>query len=261
MEKKIFDLEKFDIKLNTNIIGRNFFYADEVPSTNTELLNKTKFYKQHGSVLLAEKQFAGKGRKNREWYSAAEMNLTFSVLITDSKYFRKNINIINYTTSLAVALSIENLYQLRTELKWPNDVLIGRKKIAGILIESVSRGSKITRCVIGIGLNVNQTSFHGKYMLEPTSLKKELGHNVEREKTLADLLNNFEEQLESTTSASNKILDEWKSKCNMIGDRISVVTDNEIKHGIFSDINEKGFLVLRTDNKIEILTQGDVSIL
>ena len=256
----MFDLEKFDLKLNTDVIGRNFFYAEEVPSTNTELLNESEFYKKHGTVLLSEKQTEGKGRKNRVWYSDDKLNLTFSILITEPKYLQK-ISIINFVASLALAVSIENLYQLKTELKWPNDILIDGKKTAGILIESTSKGSKISRLVIGMGLNVNQISFQRKFTTEPTSLKKELGHPVEREKTLADILNNIEEILNTSNKFPDKILEDWKAKCNMISRRITVVHNDVTKHGIFNDIDKNGFLVLRTDDKVETLHSGDVSIL
>lgn len=257
----MFDLEKFDLKLNTDVIGRNFIYAEEVPSTNTELLNESKFYKKHGTVLFAEKQTAGKGRRNKVWYSDDKLNLTFSILITEPKYLKKRINIVNFVASLALATSIENLYQLRTELKWPNDILIDGKKVAGILIESTSKGSKVSRLVIGIGLNVNQISFQRKFTIEPTSLKKELEHPVEREKTLAEILNTIEEILNTSRKSPDKILEDWKSKCRMIGERITVVSDDETKHGIFNDIDKNGFLVLRTDEKMETIHFGEVSIL
>ena len=256
----MFDLEKFDLKLNTDVIGRNFIYAEEVPSTNTELLNESEFYEKHGTVLFAEKQTEGRGRKNRVWYSDDKLNLTFSILITEPKYLQK-INILNFVASLALAVSIENLYQLRTDLKWPNDILIDGKKAAGILIESTSKGSKISRLVIGMGLNVNQISFQRKFTTEPTSLKKELGHPVEREKTLAEILNNIEEILYISTKFPDKILEDWKEKCNMIGRRITVIHNDVTKHGIFNDIDKNGFLVLRIDDKIETLHSGDVSIL
>lgn len=256
----MFDLEKFDLKLSTEVIGRNFIYAEEVTSTNSELLNSPENYKKNGSVFLSEKQTDGKGRKNRSWDSSEYMNLTFSILISDQKYLKRKINLINYAASLSVALAIENLYQLRTELKWPNDVLVNNKKIAGILTESVSRGSDILWFVIGIGLNVNQISFQGKFNFPPTSLKKELGHTAEREKTLAEVLNIFEETIENILSPANKILDEWKSRCKMLGERITVVGDEITKQGIFHDIDENGYLVLRTNEKFETLHLGDVSV-
>lgn len=257
----MFDLEKFDLKLSTEIIGRNFIYADEVPSTNSELLNKADIYKTHGSVFLAEKQTEGRGRKNRKWDSQEEMNLTFSILITENRYFKKNPNLINFAASLSVALAIENLYQLKAELKWPNDILVDRKKMAGILLESVSEGNNISRLVIGIGLNVNQVSFPHKYLIPPTSLKREVGQRADREKSLAEVLNNFETLLESSLNSSNRILEEWKSKCNLIGERITVQIGQEKKQGIFHDIDDKGYLVLRTKDNLETVHSGDVSII
>jgi len=256
----MFDLEKFDLKLNTDVIGRNFIYAEEVHSTNTELLTGSKLYKKHGTVLFAEKQKEGKGRKNRAWYSDDKLNLTFSILITEPEYFKK-INLLNFVASLSLAVSIENLYQLRTDLKWPNDILIDNKKTAGILIESTSKGSRIDRLVIGIGLNVNQIAFQRKFTVEPTSLKKELGQPVEREKTLAEILNNMEEMLNSSINFPDKILEDWKAKCKMIGKRITVFNDDVTKQGIFNDIDKDGFIILRTDDKMETLHSGDVSIL
>lgn len=257
----MFDIEKFDIKLDTKQIGRNFIYAEEVTSTNELLLSERNLYKDHGTILLAESQSEGKGRLNRPWYSMREMNLTFSMLILDTKFLRKKINTLNFTAALAVAMSIENLFQLRTELKWPNDVMIANKKVAGVLLESVSSGNKVERLVIGIGLNVNQTTFQGKFNFEPTSLKKELRQNVEREKLLAEILNNFEELMETSISKPKFILNEWKSRCESIGGRITISENDKTKSGIFEDINDEGFLILKIENNFETIHFGDVGIL
>ncbi|GMR25137.1 MAG: hypothetical protein BMS9Abin39_0417 [Ignavibacteria bacterium] len=261
MENKSFNIENFDIKLDTNIIGRNFIYAEEIGSTNKELLNHKKFYHHHGSVFLADSQTKGRGTKDSIWRSEKAMNLTFSILINDQRYLKKNASLLNYSASLAIVLSIENLFQLHAELKWPNDVLINGHKVAGILMESISKGSKIERLVIGLGLNVNQNLFQGKFNIAPTSLKKELGYTIEREKLLAEILNNFETILDKVILSTYKVLNEWKSRCPMIGERITVVDDKGMKDGIFEDIDENGFLVLRSHNKTLTLHFGDVSIL
>ncbi|MDO8550279.1 MAG: biotin--[acetyl-CoA-carboxylase] ligase, partial [Ignavibacteria bacterium] len=111
-----FNLEIFDIKLDTDVIGRNFIYSEEVSSTNSLLLDKASG-NIHGTTLLAEKQSMGHGRKERLWYSMKGMNLTFSILLTNRKYFTKQFNLINFAAALTSALSIENLFQLKTELK------------------------------------------------------------------------------------------------------------------------------------------------
>jgi len=261
MRKAVLELEKFDLKLNTNFVGRNFIYCEEIDSTNTYLMERKNKGNTDGTVILAERQTDGRGRKNRVWYSAKEQNLNFSVLLTNKKYFGKNLNLINLASSLAVSQAIENLYQLNAELKWPNDVLIKGKKVCGILLEASSQGSKIDKVVIGIGLNVNQSMFQGEFNLPPTSIKIEAKENIERERLLAEVLNNFEELLEKSISKPDEVLREWKSRCRMIGEKISITENDETKYGIFDDIDENGFLLLKLrNNQIEKIHLGDVSI-
>ena len=254
------NIENFDIKLNTDYIGRTFIYADELISTNTLLMDKKSGYNNHGTVLFAEKQTKGRGRKDRVWYSSPESNLTFSILLSKDKEILKNINFLNFAASLSVALSIENLYQLNTSLKWPNDVLINEKKTSGILIESTSQGSRIDRVVIGIGVNVNQNSFQGVFNYPPTSIRNELGRSVERERLLAELLNNFEAEIEKMKIDKSELLNDWKSRCRMIGERISIFEDDKEKFGIFDDIDDNGFLLLKTKDGMERIHFGDVSL-
>lgn len=256
----MFDLEFFDIKLDTDVIGRNFIYAEEVDSTNTILLDKSYKFNEDGTVLLSEKQNKGRGRKDRIWYSTKGLNLTFSILLKDRDFSGRNINLINFVSSLAAAMAIENLYQLKIELKWPNDILIDGKKVAGILIESSSSGKKIERVVIGIGINVNQVSFQGNFKIGPTSIKNESDQNIEREILLAEVLNIFEEILQWIEEKPDAILKDWKARCRMIGEKISVTEGDKVKYGIFDDIDDEGFLILKSGKKLEKIYFGDVSI-
>lgn len=257
----MFELENFDIKLETDFIGRNFIYCEEIGSTNTELLGGKQNYKKSGTVLLAEKQLSGKGRKDRIWQSAKGLNLTFSILLTKESIVSININHLNFASSLSVANAIENLFQLKTELKWPNDVLINKKKVAGILTETSVKGSKIERVVIGIGLNLNQVAFHGEFNFPPTSLKLELGDTVDREYILAEILNIFEEQLRELIRKPENVLNDWRAKCKMIGDKVSINENDEIKSGIFYDIDDNGYLLLKNKSTTEKIHFGDVSFI
>lgn len=257
----MFSLETFDIKLNTEFIGRHFIYSEEVECTNTILLDKENKYNSNGTVFYTEKQLKGRGRKNRPWYSVKELNLTFSILLTGKKYITKNPVLLNFVASLAVGVSLENLYQLKVDLKWPNDVLVSKKKICGILIESTSEGSKIDRLVVGIGINVNQAAFQGSFNYPPTSVKLELNESVERERLLAEILNNFEELLLIFIENPGSILKDWKQRCYMIGDKISITEGEDVKYGIFEDVDENGFLLLKdNNNKIEKIHCGDLSL-
>ncbi|MFA3781728.1 biotin--[acetyl-CoA-carboxylase] ligase [Melioribacteraceae bacterium 4301-Me] len=257
-ELNFFNIEEFDIKLDTEFIGRNFIYCDEVDSTNKLLLESNEF-NQNGTVVLAEYQSSGKGRRERTWVSNNGQNLTFSILLKDFTHGKK-INLFNLAASLAVSHSIENLYQLKVELKWPNDVLINRKKVAGILLESTSKGNKIEKLVIGIGVNVNQTNFPGKFDIPPTSIRKEFKEIVSRERLLSEILNNYEALIANIKYEPEKILNDWKMKCNMIGEKVKITDGKESKYGIFEDIDQNGFLILKTGDKIETIHFGDVSL-
>lgn len=254
----MFNIEEFDIKLDTDFIGRNFIYVDEVDSTNSLLLNGKEFT-QNGTVVLAEHQTKGRGRKNREWYSNSGQNLTFSILINEN-INPKLINILSLGSAVVVAQSIENLFQLNVEVKWPNDVLINRKKVCGILTESTSKGNVINKIVVGIGINVNQPNFPGKFEIAPTSIRKEFKSEVSRERLLSELLNNFEEMFKEASEKPKNVLNDWRSRCKMIGEKIKVVEDDKTKFGVFDDIDDDGFLILKIGDKKEKIHFGDVSL-
>jgi BirA family transcriptional regulator, biotin operon repressor / biotin---[acetyl-CoA-carboxylase] ligase len=254
----MFNIEEFDIKLDTEVIGRNFIYCEEVDSTNSALLS-SKDYNQQGTVMLAENQTQGRGRKNRQWFSNSGQNLTFSILLKND-INQNNINIINLGTSICVAQALENLYQLNVEVKWPNDVLVNRRKIAGILLESTSKANKINRVVIGIGINVNQPNFPGKFDVPPTSIRKEFKEQVSRERLLSELLNNFEEMISLVETDRAKILNDWRSRCEMIGEKVKIVEEENVKYGILVDIDDDGFLILKVGEEKEKIHFGDVSL-
>jgi BirA family biotin operon repressor/biotin-[acetyl-CoA-carboxylase] ligase len=254
----VFNIEEFDIKLNTEVLARNFVYLEEIDSTNSFLL-ESKDYRENGTIVMAEYQLRGKGRKDRDWVASKEQALTFSLLLNEN-IDNKNIHVINLGASLAIAQALENLHQLKVNLKWPNDVLISNKKIAGILIESTSKGSEIEKMVIGIGINVNQPNFKGKFSMPPTSVRLESKRAVSRERLLSEILNNFEGILIQISKDKDKVLQDWKSRCQMIGGKVKVFNDEKEEFGIFDDIDENGFLVLKSKSGAKTIYHGDVSL-
>lgn len=259
MEKN-FNFDDFDIKLDTEFIGRNFIYCEEVDSTNAYLKRAEPKQIPNGSLVFAEFQSEGKGRGNHSWLSPKRQNLTFSIFLKEKKLIPKNLILLNFSFSLAILSTFKNYYHLKPTVKWPNDVLINSKKISGILTESVFEGSKIKSVIIGIGINVNQTGFPSNFILQPTSLRSELGKIINRELLLAELLNSMEEMLYRTIDNSSVILNEWRENCDMIGKRITVTKNDEILDGIFTDIDDSGFLILNTHGRTATFHFGDVSI-
>jgi len=256
----MFDFNLFDVKLETSTLGRNFIYLEEIDSTNSFILDKKNKIELDGSIVLAEKQTKGRGRRDRVWYSEKGLNLNFSILITDKKLLSKNLNFLNLGLSLVISNSIDNLYSVQSNVKWPNDVLIKGKKTAGILLESSSKGSSIEKLIIGIGINVNQTSFMGEFNLSPTSLKLATKKNIEREKLLAEILNNLEDIINRIRVNPKSILEDWINKCDSIGKRIDVNQDGKILTGIFEELDENGFLLLRVKDKLTKIYFGNTSL-
>jgi BirA family biotin operon repressor/biotin-[acetyl-CoA-carboxylase] ligase len=162
--------------------------------------------------------------------------------------------------SVVISDAIENLYQLKSDLKWPNDVLINGKKVAGILTETSLQGNRFELAVLGIGINVNQTVFQGEYNYPPTSLKNQLRKEIKRESLLAEILNLFEDELSSLRNSPRDIINTWRNKCKMIGDKITVTEGDKIKTGIFHDIDDNGFLILKRNNDLERIHFGDVTL-
>ncbi|PID58975.1 MAG: biotin--[acetyl-CoA-carboxylase] ligase [Ignavibacteriae bacterium] len=254
----MFNIEDFDIKLETNTIGRNFIYTEEISSTNEFLLKNSENF-DNGTIVLSEFQEEGRGRFKRPWLSNKGENLTFSILLKEN-LSAFNPNHVNLMSSLTISLAIENLYQLKPSLKWPNDVLINNKKVCGILMEANSKGSELKSIVIGIGLNANQTKFSGEYRVTPTSIQHEVKRVISRERFLSEFLNIFEEQLWELSKNPKKMLDDWRERCRLIGEKIAIEDDGEKKYGIFYDIDANGMMILKIGDKLEKIINGDISI-
>ena len=128
------------------------------------------------------------------------------------------------------------------------------------MLETSTKGNSLNRIIVGIGINVNQVTFPTDFKIPATSVKNEFKSNVERELLLAEILNQFEYFLETAIKNPAYILKEWRSKCKMIGDKIVISENDKLKTGIFDDIDDDGFLILRTRNGLEKILSGDVSI-
>ncbi|MCF8268311.1 MAG: biotin--[acetyl-CoA-carboxylase] ligase [Ignavibacteriales bacterium] len=253
-----FNLEEFNLQLDTHFIGTNIYFLDHVESTNSYLMSRNEDF-ENGTVVIAETQTKGRGRLDRTWLSDPKVNLTFSIALTKKDLFTSPA-MINFAASLAVANALQNLFQLPVELKWPNDVLVKGKKISGILMESISAGSEITRMVVGFGINVNQSNFPGKYLILPTSVKNEYRGPISRERILSEVLNLFEQYLGFLKFDKKMLLQSWKEKCRMIGEKVKIESGDTQRFGVFVDVDVDGFLLFREGAQTSKITFGDVSL-
>jgi BirA family transcriptional regulator, biotin operon repressor / biotin---[acetyl-CoA-carboxylase] ligase len=261
-----FDLGRFQSLLRTRRLGRTCHYSPVLASTNTSLRALAEQGSPEGTSVLADAQTAGRGQEGKVWISPPRRNLYVSTLLRPP---------IPPTQAPLVSLlaAVALVDTLRQEgavcgIKWPNDVLIRGRKVAGILTEMETARGAVRFVVVGIGVNVNMTQEEierhlGSIAHTATSLQVALGRGVAREPLLAALMASLEHWYERFTGEGEGVLHAaWESRSLMRGRRISARTHETVWQGVAEGIDQAGHLVLRQDNGAAVvLTSAEVRFL
>ncbi|MEW6670556.1 MAG: biotin--[acetyl-CoA-carboxylase] ligase [Thermodesulfobacteriota bacterium] len=206
----------------------------------------------HFTVVIAGRQQQGRGRLKRVWLSA-EGGLYFTMVLRPPVPTALSPRI-NFLASLVLAQTLQRLYCVDAKVKWPNDILVGGKKISGMLAEMEAESDMVTFINIGIGVNVNNDPSDR----EPaaTSLKKIHGKAFLRKKLLTDFLDAFENRLE--TLSLEAVIPEWKRHTLTLGRQVKIVTTRETVEGLAMDVDENGALLLElADGSVKKIVSGD----
>lgn len=242
--------------LKTGIIGKEIHYFRETESTNTRA-REIAHSVEEGTIIIAESQSGGRGRIGRKWLSP-EGGIWLSIILKP-KIQPLHAARITLTAGLAVARTIQG-FGLEAGIKWPNDILIKGKKVCGILTEMEAELDRIDYCVVGIGIdaNVDTELFPGEIRETSTSLKKELGHTVNRNEFVRRLLEEFEkEYLKFQGGDFSSILEEWRNMSETIGENVKVTTGSRTIYGEAIGVDNDGALILEThDGKLEKIVAG-----
>ena len=199
----MFDLPALDSALASTIFAGKLHFSPVTDSTNSDAQAAARNGAPHGSVYFADEQRAGRGRGDHAWISAAGEGLYASVLLRP-QIPTIRLPLLPLAAGLAAAGAIRKAADLAVDLRWPNDLLIGRNKVGGILVEAKTSGGKVDFAVVGIGINVHQRAFDPGLSTPATSLDLEAGHEVSRQALLAALLKSLEhEALGLTRSGLN----------------------------------------------------------
>jgi BirA family biotin operon repressor/biotin-[acetyl-CoA-carboxylase] ligase len=249
-------------RLRTSRLGRNLFHFYSVDSTNAFAL-RLLAHGRHvpdGTVVLAESQTAGRGRMGRSWHSEPENGLYLSLVLRPAV---SPALAPLFTLGCAVALhnAVERIARVDADIKWPNDLLAGGKKIAGILAEIHADLDRIHFLVVGAGLNVNHTAFPEDIRERATSLRLVSGHVHSRLEILVDFLEQFEVLLIRLNSeGSTAIVSEWTRHSSFAeGRRVAVADGPRAVEGITRGLNPFGALRIETaGGRIEELYSGEV---
>lgn len=223
-------------------------WRETVSSTNDELRALAEKGISEGLILIADEQTAGRGRRGAEWLSPKGENLAFSVLLrpTEAKALWHRLSL---AVGLAVAEALE-VFVPAAEIKWPNDVRVSGKKISGILVEA---GQDFV--IIGIGINVNSTGFPKE--LSATSLREELGDEVDRAEVLYQVMTRLAHRAGEIGADFDGILKSIRERCALTGHRVSFLSADKRREGVVKGIGRAGELMVEVDGVTESLVQAD----
>ena len=216
-----------------------------------------------GTVVLSESQTKGRGRQGRHWTSTEGKSLAFSILLRPSLH-PDELSEITLAAAVAVAKTME-YFHLRPQIKWPNDLLLGGLKVCGILTEMGPKKDKIPSVVLGIGINLNQSTkdFPKELRQTATSFYRSAGRKIDRVRFFQKLMYCLEGTYQWVGERRfSKVLSEWRKRSVTLNQQVKVSQGHHVFHGQVLDLDEKGALLVRNDlGMIERVTSGDVEIL
>jgi len=240
-------------------LGADRVTLDECESTNDEAAELAKKGAAHGTIVVADAQTAGRGRGSNSWFSPPGTNLYLSCIL------RPTLAAVDCPPlTLAAGLGLWDAVNARgvsAALKWPNDVYVGRLKLAGILTEMTSRGSAVDYVVVGIGVNLNQESFPSPLDATATSLRMQTGDEVDRQRFLEDVLGTCEVWFDRLQDRGlDAVRDRWNERA--LRGRVRVTTGTSSIEGTVEGLGPAGGLRITSDSgEAQTIIAGEVTLL
>ncbi|MDE1724606.1 MAG: biotin--[acetyl-CoA-carboxylase] ligase [Thaumarchaeota archaeon] len=247
--------------LQTDIIGRKIYYFDTIDSTQNFALKLSERSHENGSVVIARKQTRGRGRLNRKWVSPSG-GIWLSILLKPN-FDSSHTSLFPMATSLALSIAIEKILKINTHLKWPNDLTINDKKVAGILIDASIESNKIEYLIIGVGIN---------FQVKPSTITRQIKNQNYGVATLVEKENNSQVKLvqqfllelervynQIMLGHISSIQQKWIKRSSTIGKNITATTTTEVLRGKAIGIDKVGALILSKGGKIQKLLAADIS--
>ena len=245
--------EQIQWQLNTRIVGNSLQVHNRVSSTNDLALQFAQTESANGTVFLAEEQTKGRGRRGREWFAPASSSLLMSLVLSLPKP-HNDPAFLTALAAVAIGQVIEPLCVAPVCIKWPNDLYVSEKKIAGILVEKSNKAS-----VIGVGLNVfiSTTEFPPELRSHATSLQSESRYPIDRSELAKQIILAFDRLLhQSASSGTESLWQWWQMKSGYKGQHVLVSMPDKTLKGKVLDLHPQNGLVLENDDgtKIQILS-------
>jgi len=247
----------------TNVVGGEIRVFQDTTSTSDVVERLARDGAKEGVAVFAESQTKGRGRLGRQWLSPSGKGLWFSILLRPDLRPQEATQI---TIAAATALprAIHAATGMEAQIKWPNDILIRGRKVAGILTELSAELDRVKHIIIGIGVDVNLSASEFPVELRPrvTSLKAEAGHPIARPALAAAILRELDaDYARVRVGQFADIADEWERHCTTLGQPVVIVTGERRVRGRAEALDDDGALLLRTEHgHIERIVGGDVTV-
>lgn len=249
-------------QMQTKWAGREIVHLKETVSTNVEAARLAKEGMAHGTLIIAESQTGGKGRRGRSWFSPSGKSVFMSMILKPELEPSK-ASMLTLVQALAVSRAIKTVSGMNSQIKWPNDIVVNKKKICGILTEMNIEAGSISSIIIGTGINVNQEDFPEEIQHIATSLMWEGKQEVSREELIAKVCLYFEQYYEAFMKMQDLslLVEEYNASLVSCGKTVKVLDPKGEFTGKALGINEVGeLLVEKEDRTVENVYAGEVSV-
>jgi BirA family biotin operon repressor/biotin-[acetyl-CoA-carboxylase] ligase len=249
--------------LKSRLMGKVIHSFNTVKSTNDIAHQLAEKGATEGTIVTAEKQTLGKGRLGRSWHSPEKMGIYISIILRPKSTPDKAPGI-SVMSALAVAEVLKKYCPGKVRIKWPNDVLLDGRKVAGVLTELDAEKNKINHVVVGLGINVNQTAkeFPANIRLTATSVRIETGRETSRVGLLKETLQVFEKEYRQyRKSQLSKSLSRIRKFSSLLNQNVSIQSGSEIIAGKAVDIDKTGSLIMETESGRRVISSGEVTVI
>jgi len=248
--------------LNTEFLGKRVYYFDTIDTTQNFAMKIASMSNENGTVVISKKQTGGRGRMKRKWKSPAG-GIWMSIIL-HPKFDVSYATLVSIATSLALCIAIEKTLKIKPELKWPNDITIKGKKVAGVLVDTSIISNEIENMILGIGINFKIKPHKLTSTIKKTPNFYGVTTLVKKKENALPLVQQFLHELENVFHLINsrrikKIKNEWTKRSSTIGKNISIITNEGNLNGKAVKIDSDGALIISKGKKTERILVGDIA--
>ena len=247
--------------LDTKFLGKKVYYFNTIDTTQNFAMEIVTRNNMNGTIIIAKKQTGGRGRMKRKWKSPVG-GIWMSIII-HPKFSVSLTTLVPIAISLALCIAIEKTLKIKPELKWPNDVTVNGKKVAGILVDASIVSNEIEYMIIGVGINFKIKPIELANAIKKTPNFYGVTTLVKKDVNSLPLLHQFLYELENVfqmidSMQTRKIVNQWTKRSSTIGRNVSIVTVNGNINGKAVKIDNDGALLISKGKKIERILAGDI---